>query len=135
MRILFLDDNAERHRKFLQEHIGCDVVQAWTAKEAIAALAAAALVGREWDLVSLDHDLSDDQQLACVRGEDIAKAGEGTGYDVALWMEEHPVKVRHVVVHSFNPTGAERMAKALRHYRARRLPFGTWRAEAFSAAR
>lgn len=53
--------------------------------------------------VSLDHDLGDD--------------GAGTGYDLAVWIEEEALHARlprlKWAVHSANPIGRERMEQAL----------------------
>jgi hypothetical protein len=38
MKILFLDDDEDRHRKFKMQTIGCDVTHVYTYDEAIAAL-------------------------------------------------------------------------------------------------
>lgn len=132
MKILFLDDKQERHRRFMQEHIGCSVVQVYTAREAIEQLEASRQRGEAWDVISLDHDLTEAHELACIRGLPLPPAGDGSGYDVALWMAEHKVAARAVVLHSFNQAGAERMARVLRmRYRPYRLPFGTPRPELF----
>lgn len=123
MKILFLDDNEARHKRFLREHIGCDVHQVWTADQAIGLLEEDP---DGWDLISLDHDLNDAQQLACIMDEPLPAFGEKTGYDVACWMEECFVDVKDIVIHSFNNQGAARMYQALEktYPSVRRIPFG-----------
>ena len=74
----------------------------------------AALQERRWDLLLLDHDLGD-----------IDAAGrEWGGYEVALWLEEHPEYLPlEVVAVSRNPKGRERIDAAIAsaHRRAREL--------------
>lgn len=105
MKVLFLDDDPERHRRFAMAHIGCDVTYMWVVAEAIAAL------DREHHhQASLDHDLGGvASQLT------LPEAGESSGYDVALHIASMPADRRPdlVVVHSFNPEGARRMVRAL----------------------
>ena len=74
-------------------------VRAFTAPEAIALLAAGGI-----DEISLDHDLGEGEA--------------GTGYDVAVWIEEQaalgqlaPIRWS---IHSANPVGRARMEAALR---------------------
>ena len=107
MRILVLEDDQERHKQFkanFSEWLGkpVDLVLVATAKEAIDLLKPR----RKWGMLFLDHDLG---------GKTMVESGLGTGYEVATWLEAHPKKVpKYVVIHSFNPTGSERMAQALK---------------------
>lgn len=73
-----------------------------TAAEAIAALQAHAV-----DILSLDHDLSDHQQ--------IPYPVEYTGYDVAVWLTNgEPRRWPHIInVHSHNKPGTDRMLARL----------------------
>jgi len=70
-----------------------------TAHEAIEQLAREA-----FDVVSLDHDLGDDEGL-------------GTGLDVLRWIEEqvflHGYRAPELRVHSMNPVGREKMWAAI----------------------
>lgn len=122
MKILFLDDNPERHRRFAQSHIGEEVTQVDTAERAIDTLEG----DPRWDIVSLDHDLSFEQQMACVKGEALPAKGDGSGYDVALWMRRNAryLQIGHVIIHSFNPGGVDRMYSALREeFNVEKRPF------------
>lgn len=116
MKILFLDDDPSRHAKFRMAHIGRNVTYVWTADEAIKAI-------KEmfFDHMSLDHDLA-----AKLNGE-LPPIGEGSGYDVALFIAELPEEKRPklIVVHSFNPEGARRMAIAVKRagIQVLRVPF------------
>lgn len=104
MRILFLDDSKERQRSFMMANIGHVIVQAWTAREAIAALES----GERFDLASLDHDL--DWQ---------ATAGltplEETGHVVARYIAAMPrdKRPRMVRVHSHNTVAGPAMLRTL----------------------
>lgn len=105
MKILFLDDDKERIRVFmLSTSIYHELHIAETAKDAITHLIN---YPEPWDLVYLDHDLGGKQMVA---------SGPGTGYEVACWIEEHEPVIQQIVIHSWNPAGAARMAVALRHY-------------------
>lgn len=105
MRILFLDDNKERHRRFLMNRIGQNIVQAWTCEEACRLLSATV-----FDIAYLDHDLS---ELAAAG---TPAANERTGTHVAEFIAAMPPEKRpgRVVVHSFNDYGRKRMAAILR---------------------
>lgn len=104
MRILFLDDNENRHRSFLAQNIGHVVVPVYKARHAINALE----MYEPFDVASLDHDL--DWQ---------ATAGleplEETGLTVARHIASMPPERRPkmVIVHSFNPVGAQAMYDVL----------------------
>jgi hypothetical protein len=69
-----------------------------TAGEAIALLASASVT-----LISLDHDLGDEQN--------------GTGYDVACFIEQAAYNGQldpiEVLIHSANPVGRSRMEQAI----------------------
>jgi CheY-like chemotaxis protein len=104
MRILFLDDMETRHKHFRRTSLGnVEIVPAWTADEAIKLLQE-----QEFDIVSLDHDLTELQTLGFMDAEK-------TGYSVACFIAEMPEEKRPkvVVVHSLNPSGAVRMMQAL----------------------
>lgn len=94
MRILFLDDDEFRHNTFADKAKAHSVIHVRTAKEAISALKK-----ERFDLACLDHDLA----------EPI------TGYAVAVAIEEgRCIAPREVVVHSYNPIGADRMVYAIK---------------------
>lgn len=116
MKILFLDDDPTRHAKFRMAHIGRDVTYVWTATEAIEEMKE-----QFFDHMSLDHD------LAAQLNMELPPVGEGSGYDVALYIAELPKEKQPklVVVHSFNPEGARRMAVAMKKVgiQVLRVPF------------
>lgn len=116
MKILFLDDDEQRHDAFRRESIGHDVRHVRTVEQAIKAL-------REhgpYDVASLDHDL----------GREHYASGPGHGYDVAVFLEEHTALCPPtVIVHSYNPNGARRMLAALQRTGCRSawIPFFGWK--------
>lgn len=106
LRILILDDSAERHQAFAMRLIGNVVEHVETAREAIYQLDRHG----PWDVVFLDHDLA---------GTELVASGPGTGYEVAQWIAEHEDKrPKCVILHTYNPVGAKNM-KAL-------LPDASW---------
>jgi CheY-like chemotaxis protein len=126
MKILFLDDDPIRTAKFMEKTVGHEVLTAETAQDAIALLD----THLDFDIASLDHDLG---------GEVFCESNEVSGYAVAQAIDEMPVEDQPlcIIVHSFNPAGAERMANKIPA--AARIPFGSehyWRAfEHFGLAR
>ncbi len=104
MKILFLDDNPERHKRFLMNRIGMDVTQAWTCEEACKLLSEVV-----FDVAYLDHDLSD-EAAAGIPGQ-----FEKTGTNVAEFIAsmEEDMRPKYVIIHSFNDYGRRRMASIL----------------------
>jgi len=99
-RILVLEDDLQRITKFKQNFIGSHTLIVVTAQEAIVALSS-----QEWDWLFLDHDLG---------GKIMVESGSGTGYEVACFLEGNPDKKPGVIfVHSFNPSGTDRIVAAL----------------------
>lgn len=115
MRILFLDDDAERHKRLSRDAIGHDVTHVWSVFGARKALEA----GPRFDIAFLDHDLG---------GRQLVAPGEDTGYAVAqtiaAMLEDR--RPREVILHSFNPVGTVAMERILRDagVLVRRAPFG-----------
>lgn len=66
---------------------------------------------------SLDHDLTEEQMAGGVLGV-IREDGQKSGYDVVLWLEEHPINwpIQGVSVHSTNPVGKLRMIQVIFKY-------------------
>jgi hypothetical protein len=101
MKILFLDDQDNRHKIFIGSHKSHDIISAYTADEAIEFIRNQS----PFDLVSLDHDL----------GGVYLPSDENSGYAVAEYIagmdkEKLPGEI---VVHSWNESGAEKMIKKL----------------------
>lgn len=100
MKILILEDNDARIVHFRRVTMQHTVEIVKTAKEAIQKLGDGA-----WDLVSLDHDLG---------GKEMVGSGEGTGWEVAKWLSDHPEKKPpYIILHSFNVPGRANMAALL----------------------
>jgi CheY-like chemotaxis protein len=99
MRVLVLDDDPERHRKFRRWLIGTNADHAFTPAQARDFLRG----GRRYDLVCLDNDM------------DMVDTDE-TGEHVADYIAHHmPTEKmpRAALVHSFNDEAAERIATKL----------------------
>jgi len=99
MRVLFLDDDQERHNKFTLNSTGCDVDHVYTAQEAIDSLASV-----DYRLVMLDHDLGGKEsegRLDC----------KEDGRMVARFIAENPERFTETtfVIHSLNAAGAKEM--------------------------
>ncbi len=107
-RILFLDDNPERHAAFDLLVLGDDeVTHVRTADECRAAL----LGSEPFDQVWLDHDLGD-FSAAGVEGHYAAEDGSS----LAEWFRLHLPPERYpdrVLIHSWNPDGARRMGRLI----------------------
>lgn len=125
MRILFVDDMQVRHTKAIQQNIGRLVTSAYTAKEAIRAMKEQC-----FDVVCLDHDLSDEHYTEVFAGKPATLAGSGT--EIAAWMasKDFPQHNRpqQVVLHSLNPAGRSRMAAILSEagFKVTEKPFTMW---------
>lgn len=88
---LYLDDMRDAPKGWDRVH---------TAKECVEVLAT-----QQYDTISLDHDLGEDQP---------------TGYDVLVWIEEtiqqhKEFKIPTIFIHTDNPVGRIRMVQALQN--------------------
>lgn len=122
MRILFVDDNAERHfifKEWLQEREDIFVDYVFTYEYACDKIL------EEYDVLCLDHDLSIEDQMCTPGG--ITK--EKTGSDLATFIVNHLdyIKKPVCIVHSYNPLGAKRMLEIFKDkdIHAIYVPFGT----------
>lgn len=104
MKVLFLDDDPNRRRIAREHFIGHELSEAETAKQAIDMLDKYS----PFDLVHLDHDLG---------GEVFVPSDEVSGFAVAqhICSMEKAKRPRRIVVHSFNPVGANNMMHILRN--------------------
>ena len=104
MKILILEDCPHRIQKFKAKFgIGNELTMVETASDCIKELGKGG-----WERVFLDHDLGGNQMVA---------SGDGTGYEVAKWIERNlsPENTSaEFYVHSLNPEGAVRMVQAIR---------------------
>jgi len=101
MRIFILEDDPTRVRVFRRNMIGHEVVVCSNVDEAKTYLREG-----EWNVAFLDHDLD---------GRIYVDSEEpNTGYQLAKWMVEQPhLQNTHVVIHSFNEIGREKMRQLL----------------------
>ena len=108
MRILILEDSPERINSFRENMAGNEIVALDNPKQAIKKL-----IEEKWDILFLDHDLG---------GQAMVASGEGTGYEVALWLSRNrDFRPQVVIVHSLNPVGANNICGVLPS--ASRVPF------------
>jgi CheY-like chemotaxis protein len=119
MRILFLDDDPERHALFNQALDMSMQEQVWAVYDVAGAIDALE-EGSPFDIAFLDHDLD---------GRIYVQESEGTGTEVAQHITtlEPADRPGLIVVHSFNPAGASRMLKILQaqNCNAQYYPFGS----------
>lgn len=110
MKILFLDDDEIRQRKFRSGCPWADIVE--TAEEAITALQKTV-----YHIVCLDHDLGGEIYVNSER--------EDTGMGVVRWIVANRPAITMVIVHSLNTDGSQQMVEALQEaeYDATRIPF------------
>jgi len=104
---MFLDDDYNRHIAF-DNMIGrsVDIVHVWSCDEAVATLSS-----RQFDMVFLDHDLSEEDVMS-VPGQ---KTKCKTGMDVVEYIEsmERQTRPTRAVVHSMNPVASRLMVNRL----------------------
>lgn len=119
--LLFLDDMAWRHDEFsrITDHVdGTYVEKAYSAAGAIHLLKTS-----RFDIVFLDHDLSEDDSMVGVDQESYVPTGM-TVVNHIMTMATPPAQV---IVHSCNNPAATRMAETLEKHPAgiwvRRVPF------------
>lgn len=99
MKILILEDSGERIFQFKKRLLSHETTFTDKPKEAIQLLQ-----DSDWDYIFLDHDM----------GNVFEKPGEGTGYEVAGWIAEHPERApRHILLHTMNNVGAAAMMLVL----------------------
>ena len=115
MKILILEDDDRRIRKFKQNFIGCELFITHLPETANRYLEE-----HEFDLIFLDHDLADDHYF-----KDTV-CNETTGLCTAEFLGNNPnlCKDTTIIVHSLNPNGSERMMQALKDRAKHRIPFG-----------
>lgn len=101
-RVLFLDDDLERHERFrsIVKDCGYDVAFVETPEQAKQALNL-----DRFDIASLDHDLF---------GKVYQPSDERSGFAVAQYIGQMAIRPRKVLCHSWNATGASKMLAVLR---------------------
>jgi CheY-like chemotaxis protein len=101
MRILVVDDLNSRHFCLSEQYAGHEIHKAWNYYQAVELLSK-----HRYDLVSLDYDLEWDQPPNHQNGAAVARYIVGF-----LDTAQRP---RHVVIHSWNPNGAQDIARILK---------------------
>lgn len=110
---LWLDDY-RRPTDFVPNYQDKNWVWAKTAEEAIGYLRTGKIL-----FASLDHDLTEDQMVKGGYLGQIYEDEQKSGYDVVVWLEEHPEfwPPDGVQVHTANPAGRARMQQVIdKHY-------------------
>jgi CheY-like chemotaxis protein len=105
MRILIVEDDETRCGWFRQKFADAELDVTCDVQEAARWLAE-----RDYGLILLDHDLTEEHYFATEPDD------ERTGYAIAAWLAAHPDSQRDatILIHSLNYTGADRMLAALR---------------------
>lgn len=104
MRILFLDDDENRHSAFRVNAAGCIVDHVYTAQSAIDMLSNEDI---DYDVIFLDHDLNDETNNQLNEDEE-------DGRTVARHLATlDKYKDAQVIIHSLNAAGAEIMKDTL----------------------
>jgi hypothetical protein len=114
MRIFVLEDDRQRNLLFREVAIGLDATFAESYSDAVQKFAP------PYDVIFLDHDLGDRVH--------VDSNDQNTGAAFTRWMPPCPIDAAPVViVHSYNPSGAENMRKTLedKGYTTHYIPFGT----------
>ena len=103
-KILFLDDDKTRQETFKKTF---NIPDTQVDYVEMAEQAINAFKNKIYDIAFLDHDLG---------GKIFVKEVEGTGYEVALFIEKMPPERRpyQVIIHTHNMAGAHRMYAALK---------------------
>lgn len=122
-RVLFLDDDEERHKLVEKYTIGRDmnITHVWNFDQAVQELQ-----DKVFDAAWLDHDLCIEDQMC-----NPYDSKEKNGTALANWMRDNlPIErwPTTIIVHSFNGPGAREMLKIFveaGHAKHIHKPFGT----------
>lgn len=100
VKILILEDDPHRVSQFEKNLSVSMITVTDRAEDAINHLKT-----QQWDVLYLDHDLGGDQMV---------ESGPGTGYEVAVFLEQNPkYKPKAIVIHSLNVPGSMKMKQVL----------------------
>lgn len=109
MKILILDDMEERHEGFKKILSGHELIHAWTFSQAQDFLA-----NDRFGMACLDHDLGDNLSIRPDWQTDMYGSHQLNGADLCYWLRNNPQHCPpKVLVHSWNPDGAESMRRLL----------------------
>ncbi len=126
MNILFLDDMTSRHKKALKQFTAHEVLSVFDAKTAKLEMSK-----KRFDLVCLDHDLSDEHYSEHLTGVP-PDSFDGSGTDVAKFMAEDldpAMRPKQVILHSCNEYARDRMESILvnaGYENVSKKPFSSW---------
>ena len=112
MRIVSIEDDENRVRKFKSEFIGHDYVNYYDAKSGIEGLKG------QISILLLDHDLGGMIM--------VDTADKNTGSEVVRYMQKNAVDVDNIIVHSLNEPAAQSMVSNLKnagYANVYRIPF------------
>ena len=102
-KVLFLDDNPDRHNWIDVTYSGCEVIHCYTLDQFVDALE----THDSFDVISLDHDLNDfDSKSVSFDGQ------EATGLDACGFLVNERFRAKmpeRILIHSVNPCGAQNM--------------------------
>lgn len=110
MKVLILEDDENRIEWFYKKLFGYSLDVTKDPKKAIELL-----FNNEYDFIFLDHDLQPHHYTMIGMENQSLIHDEETGYAVADWLGKNPnfCKDANIIIHSMNPTGSQRMLKAL----------------------
>jgi hypothetical protein len=127
-KILLLEDDPNRIEWFHAE-LGkfLDPGLLHIAFDAAGGIHAVAAADPPFDLMFLDHDLSIEQQSMALRPDHEFNSGSS----FAQSFVEQGFVANHIIIHSWNPAGAQNMVQIFENYgiRAAYLPFGSFKIE------
>lgn len=121
LRVLLVEDSLPRLSWFRDFLTGCVVDYCWTVSEAIELLQK-----NEYDNIFLDHDLCDEHYDYLFNNKPLTEEMiEQTGTGVARWLEKNPSnnKNAHIIIHSLNEAGQQRIKSYLKYRRVDILPY------------
>lgn len=105
VRVLILDDNPARHAWCDALYARAEVVKVFRAHELFVLLET-----ERWDLLHLDHDLSD-----LIKDPTNGPIGPLDGRDVVRWLIAHPERCPPAIwIHTWNNYGGDEMERLLR---------------------
>jgi CheY-like chemotaxis protein len=109
VKILIVEDNIDRQNTFQEILKGHELTITASSKEAVKLINAS-----EYAVIFLDHDLGVDPKTGKQTAHVFLASGKGTGFEVAEQIPKSINKNALIIIHSWNPSGAKRMAEAIK---------------------
>jgi CheY-like chemotaxis protein len=124
MRILVVDDMQDRHDFFRSAYRGMDdiIVQAYDYDNALLELAS---TPTSFDLMFLDHDLSEEATL-CNPHTTFEKTGTDIAKYIAIEIDPADCVGMEIYCHSMNPAGRENMVDILQRAGFKAIDLAFW---------